>query len=296
MAGFRGGAAVASGFRLAGREPLALAAWAGVYLILGILPQIAIWPKMMKLMEATRGAADPRLMAELSASMAGYQPVIWLCTLLMFAVLYGAIYRAVLEPENRRYFYLRLGMQELWMLLSSAVLLVLAIVAILVTCVPLIMIGEGLGHGAAPALLAFLVGLAVFLLFFWLAMRFAMVAPMAWAQRRFVLMDSWRMTKGHGVKMIGVALAIIGIVIAVELVVGGIFLVALYPAINGGGAGIAKVLGDPSTLLTRWAPWIVIAGILSALLVAAGYAVLVAPWASIYSDLSSQEPSDETAG
>ena len=293
MAGFRGDRAVASGFRLIGREPLAVLAWAAVYLALGILPQAAIWPKMAQLMRTSGGEMDPRVLAELNAAMLGYQPVIWLCSILMYTLLYGAIYRAILEPENRRYFYLRLGMQELWMLLSSAVVLILGVIAIIIAAIPIGIVGSAAGQGATG--LTFLLGCAVFLLFFWLAMRFALAGVMAFAQGRFVLLGSWRLTKGHGLKMMGVAVLLLCIVLGVELVFGVAAFLSLYPMINGGEAALTKALGDPATLVSRWAPWIVVLCLLGSIVVAAFYAVLAAPWASIYRDLTAGESADSKA-
>lgn len=289
MAGFGGGKAVASGFRLIRREPLAILAWAGVYLVLGLLPQVGLWPKMAELARASAGAPDSRVVAEVNAAVMAYQPVIWLFSILTYTLLYGAIFRAILQPDDRRYFYLRLGKGELWMLLSSAALVILAGVAILVVAIPVGVLGAMGGQGAGARGLTLLLGLAVFLLFFWLAMRFALTGPMAFAERRFVLFDSWRLTKGHGLKMMGVAFALFCIVVAVELVVGLAAFLAFYPTISGGEAAWAKMLGDPATLVARWAPWIVAICVLGSVLVAAFYAVLAAPWASIYRDLSGGE-------
>lgn len=294
MAGFGGGKAVASGFRLIRREPLAVVAWAGVYLVLGLLPQVGLWPKMAAMMQAAGEEADPRLLAELNASMAAYQPVIWVCSILAYTLLYGAIFRAILQPDDRRYVYLRLGKAELWMLLSSAALVILAVIAIIVVAIPVGILGSMGGQGAGATGLTFLLGFAVFLLFFWLAMRFALTGPMAFAERRFVLFDSWRLTKGHGLKMMGVAFALFCIVMAVELVVGVAAFFAFYPTISGGEAALARMLGDPATLLTRWAPWILAACLVGSLVVAAFYAVLAAPFASIYRDLTGGETVAET--
>jgi hypothetical protein len=293
MAGFGGGKAVASGFRLIAREPLAILAWAGVYLLLGILPQVAIWPKMAQLMQTAGGEMDEHMLAELNASLLGYQPVIWLCSIAMYTLVYGAIYRAILEPDDRRYFYLRLGMQELWMLLSSAVVLILGVIAIFIAAIPIGMVGSAAGQGAGATGLTFLLGCAVFLLFFWLAMRFALAGVMAFAQRRFVLLESWRMTKGHGLKMMGVGFALFCIVLGVELAFGLAAFLSLYPMINGGEAALTKALGDPATMVSRWAPWIVVLCLLGSIVVAAFYAVLAAPWASIYRDLTESEVAAE---
>ena len=42
MAGFSASDAIGSGFRIIARHPLALLAWAGAYLVLGVLPQLLI--------------------------------------------------------------------------------------------------------------------------------------------------------------------------------------------------------------------------------------------------------------
>jgi hypothetical protein len=289
MAGFGGGKAVASGFRLIAREPLAVLAWAGVYLVLGILPQAAIWPKMAQLMQTSGGELDERMLAELNASMLAYQPVIWLCSILMYTLVYGAIYRAILEPDSRRYFYLRLGMQELWMLLSSAVVLILGIIAIFIAAIPIGIVGASAGQGAGATGLTFLLACAVFLLFFWLAMRFALAGVIAFAQRRFVLLESWRLTRGYGLKMMGAAFVLFCMVLGVELVFGLAAFLSLYPMLNGGEAALTKALSDPETLVRRWAPWLVVLCLLGSIVVAAFYAVLAAPWASIYRDLTGGE-------
>ena len=112
-------------------------------------------------------------------------------------------------------------------------------------------------------------------------------------KRRFVLLESWRLTNGHGLKMMGVAFALFCIVLGVELVLGLAAFLSLYPMINGGEAALTKALGDPATLVSRWAPWLVALCMLGSIVVAAFYAVLAAPWASIYRDLTESEVAAE---
>jgi phosphatidylglycerol:prolipoprotein diacylglycerol transferase len=69
-------------------------------------------------------------MIRLQSNMVVLQAVNYLCTIASQAVLTGAVLRAVLEPENSRGFYLRIGRQELWLALVSLVFVVLLAMAL----------------------------------------------------------------------------------------------------------------------------------------------------------------------
>ncbi|MBS1898531.1 MAG: hypothetical protein JSS88_14400, partial [Actinobacteria bacterium] len=50
----------------------------------------------------------------------------WATSLASSALIVGAVFRAVLEPQNRRWFFLRLGRQEFWLALCLVVVAVVA--------------------------------------------------------------------------------------------------------------------------------------------------------------------------
>ena len=298
MADFSIGEAVASGFRLVRREPLAIVVWGGVYLLLNIVPQFliwfSVWPEFSVLLaQSPDKAMSADALAGLQARMLGLQPIIWIATAAMFALLYGAIYRAVLEPENRGSFYLRLGAQELWLLLSSLVLVVLAVIVIIVVAIPVVMVAGATGgatHFSPAAGLAMLAAAAVVI---WLMLRFSMVTPMAFSERRFVLMESWRLTKGHTLKILGVLASLVGIVLGIEIVLAIAAMFLLVPWLTAGEGALTTLLSDPDRLVRVAMPFVIVGCAVVSLVAAAFYAFIAAPYATIYARLAAREP--ETA-
>src|SRR5205809_7921799 len=121
MASFSVGEAIGAGFRILRRTPWVVVAWGLVYLVLS-LPMVfllgRVMPAMIDHYQAMARAAGGKAAAvppELPTSAFALQPVTWLTSLIAGAVIVGAIYRAVLEPEARRFAYLRLSRQELWL-------------------------------------------------------------------------------------------------------------------------------------------------------------------------------------
>jgi hypothetical protein len=285
MKDFSASAAIGAGFRLLGHNPLVLLAWAGVYLVLGVLPSsivwLQVWPAMVSEM-ANRTASAPSDMVSAITPIGAWAPLIWLASLVLLSVMYGAVYRAVLEPDNKGFFYLRLGGQELWLGLTMIALLILFGIACAIMMIALALIGH-----SAPGIVTFVAILAAFVGMIWLAMRFSLATPMAFAQRRFIFLESWSLTAGHALKMFGVALALVVIIALGEMLL--VIPIAITAGIFGVHAGALRSLGDdPNQMLQHAAPWIVVGGLVLSLIVAASYAILGAPWADIYRQLTAE--------
>lgn len=298
MADFSIGEAVASGFRLVRREPLAIAAWAGVYLLLSIAPQLllwlSVWPEFSALLAQAPGKEpDPAAFAGLQARMLGLQPIIWITTLAMYTLLIGAIYRAILEPENRGFFYLRAGRQELWLLLSSLVLMVLFIVVVIVLTIPVVVVAGVSGDSRDLSPATWLAMLAAAAVVVWLMLRFSMVTPMAFSERRFILLESWRLTQGHTLKILGVLASLVGIILAIEIAIGIAAMALLLPWITAGEGALMTLLSDPDRLVRVVMPLVIVACVVGSIVTAALYAVIAAPYATIYARLTA--PDAETA-
>ena len=111
--------AVWSGFRLAGRRPLAFLLWTLVYVVLGLGPAVLIFaligPDYIGVFQSAisaGGEPDIERLSALTAQIQAVQGLSLLASLVLYAVLYAAIFRAVLEPENKRFGYLRLGADQ----------------------------------------------------------------------------------------------------------------------------------------------------------------------------------------
>lgn len=305
MKGFSATDAIGSGFRLIRREPVALLVWSLAYLVLGVLPSMAamasLLPDMVALYQDTarrtlEGVTAPNadLAMAMQSKMTVVQPLIWLAMIASQTVLTGAIYRAVLQPEDRRYFYLRLSRQELWLVLTWLVLLALLFIMIFVLVIP-IAIGaaamaaaarHSAGGAGAAGLVLGLIGVAGCAAIVWVLVRLSLAPLMSFAQRRFLLSESWSLTRGQALKMFLVMLALVVTVWVLEMVLlglGGLVGLAGFP-----GGWRALLDTPPAELARKLRPWIVIWSLVAAPLGVAIYTLFAAPLAEIYKQLTAE--------
>lgn len=250
MAGFSIDAALKSGFGLAKREWKAVLAWGfGYALVVLAIQFLSIGPGLPEYLSTM--SEDPEAAARIVEEGAdgGYflfaLPTIILLSVAAAAVFYGAVARAMLRPEERGFFYLRLSKRELWLGLTSLALgVALMVAALLVTAVVSFLAGMFGGDGAGLVLWGLLLGLPAFLGGLYLAMRFSTAWVQAFAEERFVLADAWRLTRGQGWRLVLMALALIFLILIIcavvlipTFIVGGI--VAGVAGLSGGGAAIA---------------------------------------------------------
>jgi hypothetical protein len=278
MGGFSAEKALGAGFLLIRRNPGAFFVWAGVYFVVGILPSGATWARLAPAMAAHQG--DPQAIAAAMSGVGPLAPLLWILGFVLISVMYGAVYRAVLEPEDRRFFYLRLSMRELWLGLTILALAVVFALGIAVLAVVLTIVGR-----TAPWYVTIIAVLAAVVGVVWLLTRFSLASPMAFAERRFIFAESWSLTEGHALKLFGVALALVVILILIELVL--IVPIALGLGLSG---ALQRTQDDPSAAMGLAGPWLAAGAVLLSLFGSLVYSILGAPWASIYQQLSAGRP------
>jgi hypothetical protein len=276
MADFSAGEAIGAGFGIIKRRPKAILAWAAAYFVGGILPQGLIWSQLAPLMQVGH-TPDPAALAARMSSLGGLAPLFWILGLVMSSVMYGAAFRAVLQPDDDRFLYLRLSVQELWLGLTMLALMVVfgigcAIVAFVI----------GLLSGSLPGIVTFLLAVAAIVALGWLAMRFSVAPVMAFAERRFVFGDIWPVTAGHSLKLFGVAVAIVAILIGLEFAFG----LPVLAVLSASGALNAMSSSGTPVSFSQLLPWMVLGGVVASLFGAVVIAVAGAPWASIYRQLT----------
>jgi hypothetical protein len=318
MATFSMGEAVGAGFGLIAKKPLSVLAWGLAYLILGVAPVVGMFAFIgQDLIGAFHGAgnagpdswafgpglgAGPQFdfgrMWRFQSRFLMFQPVLLLTGLAARAVLSGAIFRAVLEPQNRGFAYLRLGKRELWLgllILAMGILMVLLMVALAgVTAAVCIAIVAALKAANVPAvwggLAAGICIAAATVAFIHVCLRFSLAAPMTFAAGEFRLFESWAITKGQTLKLFGLGLVLMVAVIAVTMVVQ-----ALVIALTFGVLGLTSLNHEaveaffrnpPQNWVSVAAPWMAGGAVLAAFLTAAFSAIMLAPWAVVYRSLS----------
>lgn len=284
------------GFRVVRRQPMALVFWALFYLVVMVAALAMVGGSVIGLMGAAEtleqsGATSfEDVMPVLSGYMAIFA-VILPVSLIASAMIYAAVARAVLRPSESAFGYLRLGMDEVRVLVVSIVLTILFIV---LSFVVFGIVGMVAGMSAAadmPALWLVVVLLvcAAIALFIWLAVRLSLAIPITMAERRIAIFDSFAVTKGRFWPLLGMALLAFVMSIVVSLL-GSLVAMPIQLA-TGGIEGLAGLEGEsiPTILQAAWpaiAAWVVINAVISALQVA----VVYAPFSAAYRDIKGGQP------
>lgn len=271
--------------------------WGAAYFGISLLPQMLLFARMWSEFFAATGdnVGSTASAARLAGWMALLQPIQLISLLLTTSVLGAAVTRAVLEPENDRMGYLRFGQQELWIGIVSAIAFVLLCMAITVIALPLAVVGAVMAIGGGNetgmgSLVAFVVlALLAMGVLSWPCARLAFAIPMTFEKRKFMLFESWPMTRGHAAKIVGVVLAASLIVMLVFYAIVAVVVICVFTT------GLLPPPGDASwaTLLRPDGPALLIFGglcALSAFPTAACWALSSAPIFDIYRQLKSQQP------
>jgi len=228
------------GFRVTRQNPAAVLLWSMVWLIGLILSSLlaapAIMPHMAELQAANGdiNALSPEALQAFGLAMAGFVPPL----LLAQALVAPAVYRAVFEPEKRRFGFLRLGKTEARML---GVLIILVVVQLVLN------VGADLatrGAGAAIGLAGgVIVNLIAFALGLWVAARLSLVAPLTLLRSGLPLVEGWKRSGPIVWPLIGVNV----LAVAMALLVGLLLALVAWPVTaamsgSGAGAGLAALL------------------------------------------------------
>ncbi|NQE62548.1 hypothetical protein [Caulobacter sp. RHG1] len=308
MASFSVTAAATAGFGVIARKPLAVIGWGLALVVALALPALlcvaAMGPDFMLMFQAAAQTGDDaeylnRLMRMQSGMMA-LNMLYWLWSSFVSAVLCAAVFRAVLSPEQSAWAYLRVGSREMWLTLLMLVEQVLAmiVVFVVVLLVAVLTAIAGFGGGENGVMAAIVTGtggaIVAGAVLLWLALRLSLALPMTFVDNQFRLFESWSLTKGHALKLLGVALLIVLLVLLLEVVAGGI-VVGLIVAFAGSLSGLQSAGGvdvllsqAPMTLLRAIWPFLAALAVVMSVLGAVLQLLFYAPWAAAHRALTQQ--------
>lgn len=314
MATFSIGEAASSGFRIIRQHPKAVLMWSLAYLVIVLLSQVvmtaALWPDIMGATEeAARytgpegpSAADIEAALGMPAHIALLQLIQFPAIMLWGLMLYGAVYRAVLEPENSSRWYMRIGMQEFWLGAIWSVAGMVSFFAVAVAAIPLAILAAilaAVNGGAMPTGAWVVLGLAALpcvALMWWASIRLSLASPMSFTKRTVLLFESWAITRGHALRIfltevaafgwaLLAGLAFLAILFAV-MVVGAIGF-GLYAGI-GEAAGVVPNSDIPTYLIVAMMVAALAACALVSIQVTVLCVIIAAPSAAIYRQLRDQ--------
>jgi hypothetical protein len=291
-----------SGFGVIGRNPMAILVWTLFVGVVGVLPAMAlfvgIFSTVSDLIAADQRGVEPtpEMILPMLGSIFALLPVLMLSGLVMRTVLTGAIYRAVLFPKDSGWFYLRLGARELWLALLFIVVGIIGFavsMAMMAVVVPVMLIGGSDADPMVKMMLMRLAMLPVYGVMIFLFVRFCLAFPMTFADSSFRLMESWKLTRGNGWRIVLVLLLLLALVIVAEIVLAVIIVAAVAGVIGAGAMNgawteeriTAFFSQDPSVWIQALLPWIVVGTVFACVLSVLMMVIFTAPWAEAYRQL-----------
>jgi hypothetical protein len=285
-----------AGVRFVRERPRAAATWAGlqllVWLVFGVLIVEMAGPAFAQVLAlqtqplAAR-AASPALLGQL----APFYGVLLLFSVVFYPVLFAAMNRAVLRPQDQGFAYLRLSAKELdqflLMLLVAAVALVAEIVAVVVCVIVAIVLAFALYRLAESAAYwaivaaAFLAYAAMFC--FWV--RLSLCSALTFDKGKVDLFGSWALTRGRFWKLLGTYLLVLALTAAMWLLI--LALAVALSAASGRGLSVDLLLRpDTTSLQAYFTPARLVLIVVSAAASALFWPLMLMPAPEIYRQLS----------
>jgi len=284
----RVGGAVGGALRLIARRPFSVLAWGLFTTLVGFAPIAVILNRILPADEAAAqvsaqvatGSGPAGAGASLFAPTLAAYALAGLLAIVTLAVVDAAIYRAVLEPDNRGAFSLKLRRRELSLVVLHGVQALLWSVLIVAAAIPAAWIigvtANTVGRSWA-VLVTLVAALIVGFVFGVMALRLSLAGPLTFDRNRISLATSWRATGDQ----FGAILAVAIIVCLILWLWTYLGLVVAHIVLDGAAFDLIASLRDGQ--------WIVLTGLLS-LYFGVCRVLIAAPAALICRQLASVNP------
>lgn len=288
------GEAIGAGFGMIRRDPVTFLVWCFGYYLISVVPQALAWPHVTEMYRSMGpdAAANSAAILAAQSNMTVYQLVGFVTTIVIFVVAPAAIFRAALFPDQRRFFYLRLGLREFWVLIVSIVVMLIWILGFFAVLIPILIVTfgaaavGGAGGGAAvAAIVVFLGYIAGIGASIWLVLRLSLAPVMSFADNTFRVAESWRLTKGHAWRIFLVALGLFAMVVLAEVVLFG----GAFAVFSAGAPNPTRVFSEPGAMFALMSritvPMLLVGYLVFAVFGVWSYVMGGAAWANIYRQL-----------
>jgi hypothetical protein len=189
-------AAALEGFRLIRREPRVALVWTLLWLAVVMATTLAVATGPPVVLAHGRASSGP---GDIVRKFGPFAPLLILLFLVVWATTTVAAYRIVLRPQDRRYFFLRLGVDELRLAIMTVASAILILVFGGAPAYLLLALADPLMR-ALPTLardIARVGALLTVCVDVWLGVRLSLIAVETVAERRFHLSAYWPLTRGR---------------------------------------------------------------------------------------------------
>jgi hypothetical protein len=186
--------------------------------------------------------------------------------------------------------------------LAEAILAVVLLIAMAIPVAIVVALAIAFLANVPAAIFSVLTVLAAVGLYAWILLRFSLAGPMTFEDGEFRLFESWALTRGHALQLLGIRLLVFLLLLLVQLAcmaVFGILALALFGSLHFQPDQILEVLRQPpSAWIERAAGVVLAAGLVWSVLIAAYEGVRFAPFAAFYRMLRPQPepPPPQTSG
>jgi hypothetical protein len=298
------------GFRLVRREPRTIAIWA----VFSLVASVALMAAMIAsgfgrfMGGAAKGA--PMTSEALTGFLAGEAIAIG-GAILIASIMGAAVYRAILRPAEAPLTRLRLGGDELRLVLLSLIMAVVFTGLLIAMVIPVVLVGTAIGvagamggHGGAEPNAGAMAGIVLVVLLGYLlviaglvffAVRLSLAGVMTFAERRLRVFESWRLTKGRFWRLLGCYGLAVVLMLPIYMVMMTLYFAITF-AFSGGDVGRAmSQIAQPemTSLAAYFSParivYFVLAGAMGGVL----NAVMYAPAAAIYREIADTRPENQ---
>jgi hypothetical protein len=281
-----------SGIRFVRERPRTVAIWAGAQLVLslvlGAIAVVTMGPYIGQLQGLSRQRpADPAQVMAVISHVGPMYAILLPLSLLINAVVYATVARAVLRPADEGMGYIRFGADELRQFLLILLVFVLGLLTefavTFVVAIPGVILG--LMFRSATPLVIVLCALLFLAIMIYLIVRFSLASAMTFHTRRVDLFGSWGLTRGQFWKMFATYFLVVALALVIVILVS--IISAAVAAVLGGIGGMAAVFsGAVGSINDYFAPARLAVTVIWALVTPLFWALFLMPPAEIYRQLS----------
>jgi hypothetical protein len=198
--------AALEGFRLTRERPRVLLVWA-LFLLAANALGIAVMmlaPKEAQEALATISGQETPDGQQLMSALGAVAPLL-LLGLVIQRTMDAAVYRLMLRPQEKAFFFLRLGADELRLAALRLIFVMMAILFLAVVQFGIVILGITVSAFGEPAriFVTSVTEAASWIAFLVIAVRLSLASVLTFDRKKISIFESWALTRGHAMRLLG---------------------------------------------------------------------------------------------